>query len=68
MSVNEPVKDIREQLKAIKQAVAGIELRLSQLESLSQPPPAGSESAPAKRAPGVEQKPSFKLKVRRSNR
>jgi hypothetical protein len=39
MSVNDTVKEIREQLKAIKQAVAGIEFRLSQLESVSQAPP-----------------------------
>jgi hypothetical protein len=69
MNVNETVKQIREQLRAIKQAVAGIEFRLSQLESLTKaPPPDRSEPAPSKRPPGVEQKPTFKLKVRRSNR
>ena len=69
MNVNETVKQIREQLKAIKQAVAGIEFRLSQLEALAKaPPPARSELAPSKRPPGVEQKPPFKLKVRRSKR
>jgi hypothetical protein len=67
--VNETVKDIREQLKAIKQAVAGIEFRLSQLESVSLAPPSPrSEPKPAKRPPGIEQKSPFKLKVRRSNR
>lgn len=40
MSVNKTVKEIREQLKTIKQAVAGIEFRVSQLESLSQAPEA----------------------------
>jgi hypothetical protein len=69
MNVNQTVKEIREQLKAIKQAVAGIDFRLSQLEAVTKArPPARSELAPAKRPPGVEQKPPFRLKVRRSNR
>jgi hypothetical protein len=69
MNVNETVKEIRERLKTIKQAVAGIDFRLSQLESLSKaPPPTRSELAPSRRPPGVEQKPPFRLKVRRSNR
>jgi hypothetical protein len=69
MSNRETIKGIREQLKAIKEAIAVIEFRLSQLESESQLPGARSEAPPPKRPPGVEEKrPTFKLKVRRSNR
>jgi hypothetical protein len=69
MSTQETIKGIREQLKAIKEAIVVIEFKLSQLESESQMPAARSEALPPKRPPGVEEKrPSFKLKVRRSNR
>jgi hypothetical protein len=55
MSVNETIQDIRARLKAIKEAVAVIELRLSQLESQSQAPPVRNEAVLVKRPPGVEQ-------------
>ena len=69
MSNQETIKGIREQLKALKEAITVIEFNLSQLESESQAPAARSEQQqPAKRPPGVEEKPPFKLKMRRSNR
>ena len=45
MSNQETVKGIREQLKAIKEAITGIEFRLSQLESESQAPAAEASSS-----------------------
>jgi hypothetical protein len=70
MSNQETIKSIRDQLKAIKEAITVIELKLSQLESESQPPAVRSErpQQPTKRLPGVEERPPLKLKVRRSNR
>ena len=68
MSNQETIKGIHDQLKAIKEALAVIEFKLSQLESESQAPAAQSEQKPAKRPPGIEGKPPFKLKMRRSNR
>ena len=69
MSRDEAIRDIRARLKAIKEAVAAIEVRLAQLESSVQAPPeASSETATARRPPGTEQKPPFKLRVKRSNR
>ena len=61
MSTQETIKGIREQLKAIKEAIVVIEFKLSQLESESQMPAARSEQRPGKRPP-------LKLKVKRSNR
>ena len=56
MSNREIIKGIREQLKAIKQAITAIEFKLSQLESESQAPAARSaQQQPAKRPPGVEE-------------
>jgi len=57
MSNQETIKGIREQLKAIKEAISVIEFKLSQLESESQVPVALSEQQPAKRPPGVEERP-----------
>jgi hypothetical protein len=69
MSNQETIKGIREQLKAIKEAIAVIEFRLSQLDSENQTPaPRSEQQPPPKRPPGVEEKPPFKLKMRRSNR
>jgi hypothetical protein len=68
MSNQETIKGIREQLKAIKEAITVIEFKLSQLESESQAPAVRSEQQPAKRPPGVEEGPPLKLKVRSSNR
>jgi hypothetical protein len=69
MNNQETIKDIRDQLKAIKEVIGVIEFKLSQLESQSQAPVARSEQQPPKRPPGVEEKrPAFKLKVRQSNR
>jgi hypothetical protein len=69
MSTQETIKGIRDQLKAIKEAISSIEFKLSQLESESQAPATGSEQQqPAKRPPGAEERPRLKLKVRRSNR
>ena len=69
MSNQETIKGIREQLKAIKEAITVIEFRLSQLESESHAPAARNEQQqPAKRPPGVEERPPLKLKMRRSNR
>jgi hypothetical protein len=69
MSNQETIKGIRDQLKTIKEAITVIEFKLSQLESERQTPAARSEQQqPAKRPPGVEEKPPFKLKLRRSNR
>ena len=70
-SANETIQGIREKLKSIKDAVTVIEFKLSQLESASQAPlraRSEQERQPAKRAPGIDQKPLFKLRVRRSNR
>jgi hypothetical protein len=69
MNTWETIKGIRDQLRAIKEAVTVIEFKLSQLESESQVPAARNEQRqPAKRPPGVEERPPFKLKMRRSNR
>jgi hypothetical protein len=69
MKKQEIINGIREQLKAIKEALTVIEFKLSQLESESQAPAARSEQQqPAKRPPGFEERPALKLKVRRSNR
>jgi hypothetical protein len=69
MSYQETIKGIREQLKSIQEAVTAIEFKLSQLESESQAPAVRSEQQqPTKRPPGVEERPPFKLKMRRSNR
>ena len=65
MSNQEAIKGIRDQLKAIKEAITVIEFKLSQLESENQAPAARSEQPPPKRPPGVEEKPPFKLKVQR---
>ena len=66
---NQAIKGIRKQLKAIRDAINVIEFKLSQLESESQAPAAQSEQQqPAKRPPGVEERPPFKLKMRLSNR
>jgi hypothetical protein len=68
-SNQETIKGIRQQLKVVKDAITAIEFKLSQLESERQAPTARSEQQePPKRPPGVEGKPPFKLKVRRSNR
>jgi hypothetical protein len=69
MSNQEPIKGIRDQLKAIKEAITVVEFKLSQLESESKAPaPRSEQQQPAKRPPGVEERPPFKLKMRRSNR
>jgi hypothetical protein len=69
MSNQETIKGIRDTLKAIKEAITVIEFKLSQLESEGQAPPVRNEQQqPAKRLPGVEEKPRLKLKVRRSSR
>ena len=69
MSNQETIKGIRDQLKAIKEAISVIEFKLSQLEPESQARAARSEQQPpVKRPPGVEERPPFKLKMRRSNR
>ena len=48
----EAIKGIREQLKAIKQAITAIEFKLSQLESENQAPAARNEQQqPTKRPP-----------------
>jgi hypothetical protein len=68
MSKQETIKGKREQLRTIKEATTAIEFKLSQLESESQAPVARSEQPqPAKRPPGVEERPRLKLKVRRCN-
>jgi hypothetical protein len=68
MRNEETIKDICDQLKAIKEAITIIEFKLSQLESENQAPTARSEQPPPKRPPGVEEEPPLKLKMRRSNR
>jgi len=55
-------------LFSFNEAITAIEFKLSQSESESQAPAAQSEQKPAKRPPGIEGKPPFKLKMRRSNR
>jgi hypothetical protein len=57
MSNQETIKGIREQLKAIKDAISVIEFKLSKLESESQGPATRSEQQPAKRPTGVEERP-----------
>jgi len=68
MSNQETIKGIREQLRAIKEAITVIEFKLSQLESETKAPAARSEQQPARRPPGVEERPALQLKMRRSNR
>jgi len=61
MNNQETIKGIREQLKAIKEALTAIEFKLSQLESENQAPSApaarSEQQQPAKRPPGVEERP-----------
>ena len=72
---NDAIRDIRAQVKAIREALAAIEYRLSELEdtgTIESRGPTQSE-APAKRPPGMSKQPAtvesapstFKLKVRR---
>jgi hypothetical protein len=69
VSNQETIKGIREQLKAIKEAITVIEFKLSQLDSESHAPaPPSEQQQPAKRPPGIEERSPFKLKMRRSNR
>lgn len=75
-SARAAIGEIREQLKAVREAVARIESRLSEMESAlaSQPaqparshrPVRDASEPPAKLPPVAEQRPDIKWKIRRS--